>query len=72
MSLLTEVNAFYLDRRRRGELEAGVDGEVVRFPLRVRGQHGPASERGRPFVGEEDERPRPFGVRSCMRSCHLQ
>ena len=29
MSLLTELDAFYLDHRRCGELEAGVDGPVV-------------------------------------------
>jgi len=28
-SLLTELGAFYLDHRRCGELEAGVDGPVV-------------------------------------------
>ena len=29
MSLLTELNAFYLGHRRCGELEAGIDGAVV-------------------------------------------
>jgi hypothetical protein len=29
VSLLTELDAFYLDRRRCGGLEAGVDGSVV-------------------------------------------
>ena len=29
MTLLTELDAFYLDHRRCGELEAGVDGPVV-------------------------------------------
>ena len=28
-SLLTELDAFYLDHRRFGELEAGVEGEIV-------------------------------------------
>jgi hypothetical protein len=29
MSLLTELDAFYVDHRECGELEAGVDGAVV-------------------------------------------
>jgi hypothetical protein len=29
VSLLTELDAFYLDHRRCGELEAGLDGPVV-------------------------------------------
>ena len=29
MNLLTELDAFYLDHRRCGELDAGVDGPVV-------------------------------------------
>jgi hypothetical protein len=29
VTLLTELDAFYLDHRRCGELEAGVDGPVV-------------------------------------------
>ena len=31
MTLLTELDAFYLDHRRCGELEAGVEGPVVWF-----------------------------------------
>jgi hypothetical protein len=31
VSLLTELDAFYLDHRRCGELEAGVEGPVVWF-----------------------------------------
>jgi len=31
VSLLTELDAFYLDHRRCGELEAGVDGAVARM-----------------------------------------
>ena len=31
MSLLTELDAFYLDHRRCGELDAGVEGPVVWF-----------------------------------------
>ena len=31
VTLLTELDAFYLDHRRCGELEAGVDGPVVWF-----------------------------------------
>jgi hypothetical protein len=29
MSVLTELDAFYVDHRRCGELEAGVDGPIV-------------------------------------------
>ena len=29
--LLTDMDAFYLDHRRCGELDAGVDGVVIRF-----------------------------------------
>jgi hypothetical protein len=29
VSLLTELDAFYMDHRRCGELDAGVEGEVV-------------------------------------------
>jgi hypothetical protein len=29
VSVLTELDAFYLDHRRCGELDAGVDGPVV-------------------------------------------
>ncbi len=31
MTLLTDLDAFYLDHRQCGELEAGVDGAVVCF-----------------------------------------
>jgi hypothetical protein len=31
VTLLTELDAFYLDHQRRGELEAGVDGPTVWF-----------------------------------------
>jgi len=31
VSLLTELDAFYLDHRRCGELEAGVDGAMARM-----------------------------------------
>jgi hypothetical protein len=31
VSLLTELDAFYLDHRRCGELDAGVEGPVVWF-----------------------------------------
>jgi hypothetical protein len=31
VTLLTELDAFYLDHRRCGELEAGVDEQVVWF-----------------------------------------
>jgi hypothetical protein len=31
VSLLTDLDAFYTDHRRCGELEAGVDGSVVWF-----------------------------------------
>ena len=31
MTLLTELDALYLDHRRCGELDADVDGVVIRF-----------------------------------------
>ena len=31
MSILTELDAFYVDHRECGELDAGVDGPVVWF-----------------------------------------
>jgi hypothetical protein len=40
VSLLTELDAFYLDHRRCGELDAGVEGEVVWFACDLRRQHG--------------------------------
>ena len=45
VSLLTELDALYLDHRRCGELEGGVDWphRVDRLP--VRGQHGAAAGR---------------------------
>jgi hypothetical protein len=47
MSLLTEL-AFYLDHRRCGELEAGVDGPVVWFAC-------DCGARMARRVGEEDD-----------------
>jgi hypothetical protein len=45
VSLLTDLDAFFTDHRRCGELEAGVDWphRVDRLP--VRGQHGAAAGR---------------------------
>ena len=35
MSLLTELDAFYVDHRRCGDLDAGVDGVVIWFARRA-------------------------------------
>jgi hypothetical protein len=47
VTLLSELDAFYLDHRRCGELDAGVDGPVVWFDCACGGAHGQASGRGR-------------------------
>jgi hypothetical protein len=47
VGLLTELDAFYLDHRQCGELEAGVEGPVVWNRVPVRGKNGAAGGRGR-------------------------
>ena len=41
MSLLTELDAFYLDHRRCGELDAGVEGPTVWIACGLRDQDRP-------------------------------
>jgi hypothetical protein len=45
VSLLSELDAFYVDHRRCGELDAGVDGPVVWIGCGW-GAHGAAGGRG--------------------------
>ena len=42
MSLLTDLDAFFMDHMRCGDLDAGVEGEMVDH-LRLRRPHGQAS-----------------------------
>ena len=62
MCLLTDLDAFFTEHGRCGDLDAGVEGQVVwiacdcgtTMARRVNDDHL--------IVGEADERPRPFGV----------
>jgi hypothetical protein len=47
MTLLTELDAFFTDYRQCGDLDAGVEWPDRLDRVRLRGQHGQASGRGR-------------------------
>jgi hypothetical protein len=46
VSLLTDLDAFSLEHRHCGDLDGGVDQDIVWFMVHLRRQHRPAGGRG--------------------------